>query len=50
MNDMTTPTKIAHEVAAALVVAYLADSEQSFGELCEEAGIDPEDVEELKPC
>lgn len=46
MNDTN---KIAHEVAKALVAAYLADSERAFDDLCEEAGIDPEEVEELRP-
>lgn len=45
---MTPPTKIANEVAAALVAAYLADSDQTFDQLCEEAGVDPQDVEELR--
>jgi hypothetical protein len=41
--------KIAAEIVKALIADYLADFEQSFDDLCEEAGIDPEEVEELRP-
>lgn len=46
---MTAPTKIAEEIARALVAAFCGDAETTFDQLCEEAGVSPDDVKELQP-
>lgn len=46
---MANPSdKVATEIAKAIIQAGLKDLEMSFDELCEEAGIDPSEVEELR--
>ena len=37
------------EVIRALFAAYCEDFETDFDQLCEEAGISPDEVEELRP-
>lgn len=40
--------KVATEIAKAIIQAGLEGLEMSFDDLCEEAGIDPSEVEELR--
>ncbi len=40
--------KVATEIAKAFIQAGLKDLEMSFDDLCEEAGINPSEVEELR--
>lgn len=37
------------EVVRAMVAAVCKDSEQTFAELCAEAGVDPDECAELDP-
>jgi hypothetical protein len=46
---MTTDNKVKMEFLRALVAAVCEDSEQTFAELCAEAGIDLDECAELKP-
>jgi len=48
-GQTSTEAKIANEVARALVSALCADTDTDFDQLCAEAGISPDDVEELRP-